>query len=43
MKKDSFFRYASFMIAYYTTNAIYQNFLPIWVRDIAGLDAAQRG
>lgn len=43
MKKDSFFRYASFMIAYYTTNAIYQNFLPIWFRDIAGLDAAQRG
>ena len=32
-----YFRYASFMIAYYVTNAVYQGFLSLYFRDVAGL------
>lgn len=35
--KERFFRYASFMMAYYITNAIYQGFLSLYFRDVAGL------
>lgn len=40
--RDRFWKYASFMVAYYVTNSIYQNFLPLYFRDVAGLDAVAR-
>lgn len=35
--QGKFFRYASFMMAYYITNAVYQGFLSLYFRDVAGL------
>jgi len=35
--REKFFRYAAFMMAYYITNAIYQGFLSLYFRDVAGL------
>ena len=32
-----YIRYASFMIAYYVTNAVYQGFLSLYFRDVVGL------
>lgn len=35
--RERFFRYAAFMMAYYITNAVYQGFLSLYFRDVAGL------
>lgn len=35
--RERFWRYAAFMMAYYITNAVYQGFLSLYFRDVAGL------